>query len=143
MKKPNVNREDLPKQSIYDLLVLPDWFKDASCKGVDPSIMDGETLADIQIAKAICADCPIAALCADRAIKMESAGVWGGLTPDERKAMRSDRPLIDLVEIGELARHEANLFSGKTVKVLAGEYEVAERTIYRWRKDINEFKKYA
>lgn len=42
---------------------------------------------DMEQAKALCGDCPIRQGCADYAIENgETAGVWGGLTPDERAA---------------------------------------------------------
>lgn len=40
----------------------------------------------IEIAKSYCERCPIAALCANYAIEMEEPfGIWGGLTPQERR----------------------------------------------------------
>ncbi|MEE1774474.1 WhiB family transcriptional regulator [Streptomyces sp. JV185] len=40
-------------------------------------------------AKALCAQCPIREACADHAIRHgEADGIWGGLTPAERRARR-------------------------------------------------------
>lgn len=45
--------------------------------------------AAVTEAKALCAQCPIRAACADHAIRRgEPDGIWGGLTPAERRARR-------------------------------------------------------
>ncbi|MEU2134961.1 WhiB family transcriptional regulator [Streptomyces sp. NPDC018352] len=52
-------------------------------------IRSAPTKADTAEAKALCAQCPIKAACADHAIQRgERDGIWGGLTPAERRARR-------------------------------------------------------
>lgn len=40
------------------------------------------------VAKAICADCPIKALCLDYALSAAMSGTWGGMTQEERFRLR-------------------------------------------------------
>ncbi|MGH8908233.1 MAG: WhiB family transcriptional regulator [Egibacteraceae bacterium] len=50
-------------------------------------------LAQIERAKAVCRDCPVATQCLAWALQTrQDAGVWGGLTDDdERRALRRSR----------------------------------------------------
>ncbi|MFF8716188.1 WhiB family transcriptional regulator [Streptomyces sp. NPDC015184] len=83
--------------------VLPDFLRDlpagtrTPCHGrsalfVHP-IRSTPTKADSTEAKALCAQCPIRAACADHAIRRgETDGIWGGLTPAERADRARRRP---------------------------------------------------
>lgn len=52
----------------------------------DPDRWYSEARSVVQEAQAICAACPVRAACAEYGVEnMESWGVWGGLTPDERR----------------------------------------------------------
>lgn len=69
------------------------WTKDALCPQVDAEIFypvkggPGQTMA--KAAKAICAQCPVAAECLEYAIRTgEEYGIFGGVTAHERAAMR-------------------------------------------------------
>lgn len=67
----------------------------AACSGYDPetwfpvSETGASSAVQIEQAKAICAICPLQAAClewaTDRGIDY---GIWGGLTPSERRALR-------------------------------------------------------
>lgn len=63
------------------------WTDQALCVGGDPEMwfsLDEEVEAE---AKAICADCPVREKCLDEAYAQSNHhGVWGGLTPDERRS---------------------------------------------------------
>ncbi len=111
-----------------------------ACIDTSPTVMDGETIPNILAAREICSGCPVAKICLDWAVWHEPSGVWAGLTPKERKKLRGNAPLIDIVEILQLTDYEQNLFSGKAIKALASEYNVTERTIYRWRADLARLK---
>ncbi|MEU3220009.1 WhiB family transcriptional regulator [Streptomyces sp. NPDC006971] len=51
------------------------------------------TKAAVEEARALCAQCPIQAACADHAVRRgETDGIWGGLTPAERAAVARPRP---------------------------------------------------
>ena len=44
-------------------------------------------------AKQICFRCPIMSTCADYSLQYEEYGVWGGMTPSERRKERKDQGL--------------------------------------------------
>ena len=57
--------------------------------GLNPELMFSVNPADEARAKAVCADCPVREACLAYAINTgEDFGVWGGTTPDERRALR-------------------------------------------------------
>ena len=71
------------------------WMTDAACArpGVDPEVFfplseRHEHVVDYGPAFAICAPCPVKAECLAHAIGSHdiSAGVWGGLTPQQVRA---------------------------------------------------------
>lgn len=58
------------------------------------------------MAKSLCAQCPIKAQCAEYGIRWESQGIYGGISPRERQQMRSTlrsagHRLPDLAEVEE------------------------------------------
>lgn len=76
------------------------WWEDASCREFDPSIWEPDdlpTAARNQVtrqAKAICATCPVAVACLQKAREEEGGtnergrwGIRGGLTASERAAL--------------------------------------------------------
>jgi WhiB family transcriptional regulator, redox-sensing transcriptional regulator len=73
-----------------------DWQMHAACRGMDSEIFfqsEGERgtakSAREQVAKALCATCPVIAECRAHALKVrEPFGVWGGLTESERDAFQ-------------------------------------------------------
>lgn len=75
------------------------WQDAAACAGEDLVLFfgsDGERQAEKElretVAKEICAACPAQRECLDHAITLpEKAGIWGGMTPDERHAERRRR----------------------------------------------------
>ena len=73
------------------------WRQDAACLGLDNSIFFEEGVHPRTAeAKRVCGECFVLAVCLDWAIKKKiPLGVWGGMTPVERKAegrRRSMRP---------------------------------------------------
>jgi WhiB family redox-sensing transcriptional regulator len=117
-------------------LNLPRFFDQAACHGQAPEIFDGETLSAVLEAKQICSDCPIQALCLDWATQTQDAGVWGGLTPQERKKQGRGTNPVDIGELRWLETNRGRLLSETSAAKLAAEFEVTERTIYRWRKKM-------
>jgi WhiB family redox-sensing transcriptional regulator len=69
---------------------LPDWRHDAACRDADPELFFpvGDTRyvrAQVKMAKLICRGCPVSATCLSLALASgQEAGIWGGLTEDER-----------------------------------------------------------
>jgi WhiB family transcriptional regulator, redox-sensing transcriptional regulator len=76
---------------------VPNWLHDAACRGMELSIFyrpDNERGASARRhdlrAKAICADCPVRRSCLEWALATpEPYGVWGGMTPDERRQLQT------------------------------------------------------
>jgi WhiB family redox-sensing transcriptional regulator len=71
------------------------WQEEAACQSEDPELFfplgeygDGNA-AQIAQAKAICFGCPVASSCLDWALRGKIPhGIFGGLTPSERKKLR-------------------------------------------------------
>jgi WhiB family redox-sensing transcriptional regulator len=74
-----------------------DWVERARCVGVDPDLFfpigsTGPALAQIETAKTVCARCEVRLQCLEWALATgQNDGVWGGLSEDERRAMRASR----------------------------------------------------
>jgi WhiB family redox-sensing transcriptional regulator len=68
---------------------MSDWRRRAACVGVDPELwFPVGPLADVSEARAVCVGCPVRAVCLAWALERGVQGVWGGLTEDERRALR-------------------------------------------------------
>lgn len=71
-----------------------DWRHRARCRNEDPELffpvgMSGPALLQISEAKAVCQRCPVKAECLDYALRNgEDAGVWGGMSEDERRVLK-------------------------------------------------------
>src|SRR6516164_7432325 len=76
----------------------PDWRDDAACRDADPELFFPDVglssaRAQVKTAKLICRGCPVSAVCLSWALASgQEAGIWGGLTEDERRRL-SDRGL--------------------------------------------------
>ncbi|RJL25229.1 WhiB family transcriptional regulator [Bailinhaonella thermotolerans] len=71
-----------------------DWRHRAACRDVDPELFfpignTGPALLQIDEAKQVCNACPVSDPCLKWAIESgQDAGVWGGLSEDERRALK-------------------------------------------------------
>ena len=71
-----------------------DWRTRAACRDVDPEVFfpvgtTGPALRQIEFAKNICRACSVVDDCLMWAIDSgQDAGVWGGLSEDERRAVK-------------------------------------------------------
>ena len=96
----------------------PDWRDNAACRDADPELFfpDGDVRsarAQVKMAKLICRGCPVSATCLSWALtSSQEAGIWGGLTEDERRRIRR-RAALD--GPGQLASRTGTVFP-----VLAG-----------------------
>jgi WhiB family transcriptional regulator, redox-sensing transcriptional regulator len=70
-----------------------DWYDDAACQGLGfQEFFDAEQLT---AAREICSSCPVRAKCLQFAIDNGiTAGIWGGLTPLERRRVRPPRTWV-------------------------------------------------
>jgi WhiB family transcriptional regulator, redox-sensing transcriptional regulator len=79
------------------MTMVLNWRDQAACLDEDPELFfpvgsTGPALEQTERAKAVCADCPVRAACLDWALETnQNAGVWGGLSEDERRAWRRKR----------------------------------------------------
>jgi WhiB family redox-sensing transcriptional regulator len=70
------------------------WRDDAACLDADPDLFfpvgtTGPVLDQIDEAKRICRACPVRKQCLAWALDLDAAaGIWGGTTDDERRAIR-------------------------------------------------------
>lgn len=74
-------------------LVGGDWRHRAMCRDEDPELFfpvgtDGPALLQIAEAKSVCRRCPVVSECLVWALETGQAGVWGGMSEDERRALR-------------------------------------------------------
>ncbi len=52
----------------------------------------GPALDQIEEARAVCARCEVRAICLEWALRTgQDSGIWGGLSEDERRALRRER----------------------------------------------------
>ncbi|MEV4894234.1 WhiB family transcriptional regulator [Nonomuraea sp. NPDC055795] len=67
------------------------WLRRGACRTSDPELFFPLALGPEQEAraKAVCAECQVLDQCRDYALSAgESEGIWGGMTPDERRRAR-------------------------------------------------------
>ncbi|WP_459250095.1 WhiB family transcriptional regulator [Streptomyces youssoufiensis] len=71
-----------------------DWRHNAVCREEDPELFfpigdTGPALLQIEEARAVCRRCPVMEQCLQWAlVSGQEHGVWGGLSEDERRAMK-------------------------------------------------------
>lgn len=65
-----------------------DWFAGAACAEVGGEQFFPEKGASDTPAKKICGGCDVRAQCLAYALNYERDGIWGGLSPRERQALR-------------------------------------------------------
>jgi WhiB family transcriptional regulator, redox-sensing transcriptional regulator len=113
-------------------LVLPEakrWTATAACaeEGVAPMFPTEGDEKGIEYAKSICGRCPVREQCLSEALdRGESFGVWGGLTTDERRAMRRKaarhqgtppkRSAADPAALDQAARHMSPGYTSSPLK---------------------------
>ncbi len=74
-----------------------DWVHQARCKDEDPELFfpvgtTGPAAVQTERAKAICSLCEVRGECLEWAMATgQDSGVWGGLSEDERRALRRAR----------------------------------------------------
>src|SRR5215212_112444 len=92
-----------------------DWRHRAACLDEDPELFfpignTGPALLQIEEAKAVCRRCPVMDTCLKWALESgQDAGVWGGLSEDERRALkrRNARARRAVCRTGSTCTHRA------------------------------------
>ena len=68
-----------------------EWQSDGLCAQTDPDVFypeHGDKHA-AQVAKRVCAECPVIKKCLTSALRWnEPYGIWGGMSPKERQELR-------------------------------------------------------
>ncbi|MFN8126556.1 MAG: WhiB family transcriptional regulator [Candidatus Nanopelagicales bacterium] len=74
-----------------------DWRHSAACRDEEPELFfpignTGPALQQIDDAKRVCHSCDVQEACLNWAIESgQDAGVWGGLSEDERRSLKRRR----------------------------------------------------
>ena len=82
--------------SINDLYDDAPWMQGSACREIDPEIFFPDPspwmLSEIAAAKEVCSICPVREVCLEYAmVNGVEYGVWGGLTRNERRALKKKR----------------------------------------------------
>lgn len=132
---------------------VSDWRLFATCQSVDPEIFFPSAdagpvyAAQVAVAKAICAGCPVRAECLDEALARIPYGIAGGLTPEERRGRRRRVAAASTSALAAGLRRGATraeieaagrvlLIAGRPVREVAQRCGVSERTAVRWAARI-------
>lgn len=71
------------------------WLDRAACVDVAISVFYPEDGNDLMEALLICGSCPVRAECLEYAIAArERHGIWGGTTPEHRRSLVRERPVM-------------------------------------------------
>ncbi|AZI58403.1 WhiB family transcriptional regulator [Nakamurella antarctica] len=80
---------NLPIRESEDLSLVGDL----PCHEGDPDLFFAELPNELELAKMLCIDCPVRALCLERALeRQEPWGVWGGEIFDQGIVIARKRP---------------------------------------------------
>ncbi len=70
------------------------WMVDAKCRDMIPAVFFPSDGMGVEIARTICADCPVKAACLEYAlVNRVDHGVWGGTSERERRRIARRRRL--------------------------------------------------
>ena len=79
-------RETIPISADHDW----EWRTSGRCRTTDPDVFYAEEgSSQERLAKKICSGCAVRERCGEHAVRIgEDDGIWGGLTPRERRRLR-------------------------------------------------------
>jgi WhiB family transcriptional regulator, redox-sensing transcriptional regulator len=74
------------------------WMSRGACQNEDPELFFpvttyGAALRQVNAAKAVCRACAVRAACLSFGLQTSQDGIWGGTTPEERRALRRHKAL--------------------------------------------------
>lgn len=79
------------------------WMAEGKCKDLHPSIFFPSDGVGVEVARRICADCPVKEPCLEYALENRiDHGVWGGASERERRRIARRRRLEAARTSGEL-----------------------------------------
>ncbi len=79
---------------MHSIASQADWWQAAACLEEDPELFfpvgnTGTAAVQIEAAKEVCRRCEVVQTCLEWALDTgQDAGVWGGLSEDERRALK-------------------------------------------------------
>ena len=120
----------------FQNLRLPEFFSEARCAGRDPLVFQSSEPDSVRAAKAVCGKCPISARCLEWAVVNLEEGIWGGTTFQERQRLSSGVSRLNVDELAERRARRERLLEQESIEALAEEFNVTQRTIHRWREQI-------
>lgn len=78
--------------ALIPLVASEPWMAAGECRSLNPDLFFGERGENAVLAKQVCAGCPVRVECLEYAIaRSERFGVWGGLSPRERRVLVRSR----------------------------------------------------
>jgi len=114
------------------------WLQHAACASEDPELFfpvgtTGPALDQIEDAKRVCAGCPVRQTCLDWALETgQYAGIWGGLSEQERRDLYRTRPdTAHELCIEQQAFIEAQLAAGRSQRSVAADLGVGHNAVCR------------
>lgn len=115
---------------------LPRFFDAAACVDAPAEIFSSNHPTRVALAKRVCSACPIWTECLEWALEHPEEGVWGGTTRQERELRVKQVPMEHVDELAERRAKRVRLLDQVGIADLAAEFQVTERTIHRWRAQI-------
>lgn len=69
------------------------WMVHGECVGDDRDLWFPDVGGPTKAARAVCDRCSVRQECLEYALVYEEFGIWGGMSPDQRKRYRRERKL--------------------------------------------------
>ena len=115
------------------------WKEQGICGEIDPDLFFSENADDVKAAKQICGTCPVAEQCREHGLDTgPEFGIWGGLTPAERRAARAAMPpAAGPTQPGHAAGY-LHLPQGLSGRQAAEPLAVSTRTIQRYHATLRQ-----
>ncbi len=132
-----------------------DFRHRAACRSVDPEVFfptavaGPEFEAQVSVAKAVCAGCPVLTECLTWALAVLPDGIAGGMTEHERRreqgrrrgerrrARRAPKRPVGGASAEIATAGQAAIEAGLSVREVAGEFLVSPRTAGRWARAVH------
>jgi len=132
-----------------------DFRHRAACRSVDPEVFfptavaGPEFEAQVSVAKAVCAGCPVLTECLTWALAALPDGIAGGMTEHERRreqgrrrgerrrARRAPKRPVGGTRAEIATAGQAAIAAGLSVREVAGEFLVSPRTAGRWARAVH------
>jgi hypothetical protein len=132
---------------VHRLVRREPWMADGLCvtRDLPVEVFFPTRGQDVDMAKQVCAPCPVRVECLEYALDGgEAFGIWGGTSERERRRIRRRRGLTDMRRVPAAivdAEHEKRTRAlwlrqqGWRPREIAAELGVTDRTIHRWLED--------